>query len=354
MSNINNYGFTDFYEKQVEEFGLEYGELITARVIEVQKEKYRIVNEIGEKWAILKGSVFYNDTINSVYPAVGDFVLVKQNPYGDDIIYKVFERKTKFSRLDSHYGKEQIVAANFDYIFIMTSLNHDFNVKRLERYLTSAWQSGGIPVIILTKMDLVEDVSSEREELDNIAFGVDIIGVSSFTGEGIEDLKKYIQPTKTIVFLGSSGVGKSSLVNAIAEEEIMAVNDIRNDDSKGRHTTTHRQLIMLENGTMIIDTPGMRELGMWGISDGLDSAFSEIEEISVKCKFKDCNHKNEPGCAIKEALKNGELSRERWDNYIKLKKEARYAEKKESINAMLKEKAHHKKISKFQKEFYKK
>lgn len=354
MSNINNYGFTDFYEKQVEEFGLEYGELITARVIEVQKEKYRIVNEIGEKWAILKGSVFYNDTINSVYPAVGDFVLVKQNPYGDDIIYKVFERKTKFSRLDSHYGKEQIVAANFDYIFIMTSLNHDFNVKRLERYLTSAWQSGGIPVIILTKMDLVEDVSSEREELDNIAFGVDIIGVSSFTGEGIEDLKKYIQPTKTIVFLGSSGVGKSSLVNAIAEEEIMTVNDIRDDDSKGRHTTTHRQLIMLENGTMIIDTPGMRELGMWGISDGLDSAFSEIEEISVKCKFKDCNHKNEPGCAIKEALKNGELSRERWDNYIKLKKEARYAEKKESINAMLKEKAHHKKISKFQKEFYKK
>lgn len=354
MSNINNYGFTDFYEKQVEEFGLEYGELITARVIEVQKEKYRIVNEIGEKWAILKGSVFYNDTINSVYPAVGDFVLVKQNPYGDDIIYKVFERKTKFSRLDSHYGKEQIVAANFDYIFIMTSLNHDFNVKRLERYLTSAWQSGGIPVIILTKMDLVEDVSSEREELDNIAFGVDIIGVSSFTGEGIEDLKKYIQPTKTIVFLGSSGVGKSSLVNAIAEEEIMTVNDIRDDDSKGRHTTTHRQLIMLENGTMIIDTPGMRELGMWGISDGLDSAFSEIEEISAKCKFKDCNHKNEPGCAIKEALKNGELSRERWDNYIKLKKEARYAEKKESINAMLKEKAHHKKISKFQKEFYKK
>lgn len=354
MSNIENYGFTDFYEKQVEEFGLEYGELIPARVIEVQKEKYRIVNEIGEKWAILKGSVFYNDTISSVYPAVGDFVLVKQNPYGDDIIYKVFERKTKFSRLDSHYGKEQIVAANFDYIFIMTSLNHDFNVKRLERYLTSAWQSGGIPVIILTKMDLVEDISSEREELDNIAFGVDIIGVSSFTGEGIEDLKKYIQPTKTIVFLGSSGVGKSSLVNAIAEEEIMTVNDIRDDDSKGRHTTTHRQLIMLENGTMIIDTPGMRELGMWGISDGLDSTFSEIDELSTNCKFKDCSHKSEPGCAIRDALKSGELSSERWDNYIKLKKEVRYAEKKERINAMLKDKAHQKKISKFQKEFYKK
>lgn len=353
MSNINNYGFTDFYQEQVQQLILEDRELIPGRVIEAHKEKYKIINEFGEKNASLKGSVFYYNDLNIEYPAVGDFVLVKQNPYGEDIIYKVLERKTKFSRLDSFYGKEQIVATNFDYVFIMTSLNQDFNINRIERYLAAAWQSGAIPVIILTKMDLVDDISGQIGELEEIAIGVDIIAVSSITGEGIDDLKKYIIPYKTIVFLGSSGVGKSSLVNAIAEEEIMKVSSIRDDDSKGRHTTTHRQLIMLKNGTMIIDTPGMRELGMWSVSDGIDNTFSEIEDLSRICKFKDCSHEKEPGCAVKQALKSGELPKERWLNYLKLKKEARYAESKENINARLKEKANNKKIAKFQKEFYK-
>lgn len=353
MNNkIKNYGYTEFYQNQIQTLNMS-DELIPARVTEVHREQYKIVTELGENNAKLKGSVFYYDEQDSEYPAVGDFVLVKRNPQGEDIIYKVLTRKSKFSRMDTFYEKEQIVAANFDYVFIMTSLNYDFNIKRIERYLTIAWESGAIPVIILTKLDLCFNYDEYIKELESIAIGVPIIAVSSLTGEGLNELENYIKPFKTIVFLGSSGVGKSSLVNAIAREDIMKVNDIREDDSKGRHTTTHRQLVMLKNGTMIIDTPGMRELGMWNVAEGLSETFSDIETLAGKCKFRDCQHKTEPGCAVKVALKNGELSKERWNNYVKLKKEVKFAELKENTNMRLKEKARQKGIGKFQKELKK-
>ena len=252
--------------------------------------------------------------------------------------------------MDTWNSKEQVVATNFDYVFIITSLNHDFNIKKIERYLASAWQSGGTPIIILTKSDLCHDYSVYEEQLEDVAIGVPIFAVSSLTGEGLAELENYIKPSSTIVFLGSSGVGKSSLVNAIAGEDIMKVNDIRDDDSKGRHTTTHRQLIMLENGTMIIDTPGMRELGLWHVSEGLSTTFSDIEEIASRCKFGDCSHNTEPKCAVREAIENGELSTGRWNNYIKLEKEARFAEKKENISVRLKDKAKQKIINKFQRD----
>lgn len=354
MNNIiEKYGYTDFYKTQEEKFSTLDKNLIPGRVIEVQREQYKIITNEGESAAKLKGSLFYNEEIVNTYPAVGDFVLVKHNPYGEDIIYQVLERKSKFSRLDSFNGIEQIVATNFDYVFIMTSLNHDFNIKRLDRYLASAWQSGALPVIVLTKADLCLDYSSYLEQIEQVAFGVSVIPISSVTGEGINRLGEFIRPGKTIVFLGSSGVGKSSLVNAVAGEEIMKVNDIREDDSKGRHTTTHRQLIMLQSGTMIIDTPGMRELGMWNVAEGLDTTFNDIEELATQCRFNDCSHENEPGCAVKAALKSGELSEDRWKSYLKLKKESEFAERKESLNARLKEKARNKSISKFQKQFQK-
>lgn len=183
-------------------------------------------------------------------------------------------------------------------------------------------------MIILTKADLVDDFSRQIHEAQKAAAGVCVHAVSAVTGFGLEVLSEYLKPCKTIVFLGSSGVGKSSLVNALAGEELMAVNEIREDDSKGRHTTTHRQLLMLKNGAMIIDTPGMRELGMWNVSTGLGEAFSDVEQYFGRCRFFDCQHKTEPGCAVKAAIENGELPLERWNSYISLKREAKFADDK--------------------------
>lgn len=347
--SIKNYGYSDFYERQREDINLSEKELIVGRVIEVQKDQYKIVTEFGEKNAKLKGSLFYNSEISSVYPAVGDFVLAKYNPIGEDIIYEVFERKSKFSRMDSFNRIEQLVATNFDYVCIVTSLNDDFNINRIERYLVTAWQSGATPIIILTKSDLCSDCIEKKMMVEGIAIGVHVIVVSSFTGDGIDELKEIIKPGETVVFLGSSGVGKSSLVNSISGEEIMKVNGIREGDSKGRHTTTHRQLIMLKNGTMIIDTPGMRELEMWAVEEGVDSAFEEINELSNRCKFRDCKHENEQGCAVKIALENGDISQERWKNYLKLKREARFARQKENSNLRLQQKSKNKAMSKLAK-----
>jgi ribosome biogenesis GTPase len=248
------------------------------------------------------------------------------------MIYETLKRESSFSRTaassdknkELHNQHEQLVAANFDYVFIMQSLNNNFNLNRIERYLSLAWESGGIPVIILTKSDLVSDVQKYMDEVKSIAFGVDVYAISCITKKGLEDIKKYFDKGNTICFLGSSGVGKSTLVNTLCGEEVMKTSEIREEDSRGRHTTTSRNLIMLPNGAMIIDTPGMRELGMWNASEGISKTFSDIEELTKMCKYSDCTHTNEPGCRILEAIENNELDKERFEQYIKLQKESAY------------------------------
>ena len=310
--NINDYGTVP-----------NYGNLpgIPARVTAVHKERYEIVCEHGVTHARLKTKEYYVETQD--FPTTGDFVMINYIENGDSQIIATLPRRTFFSRREpGPIPRDQAVAANFDYVFIMQSLNLDFNPKRLERYLTLAWQSGATPVILLTKADLVEDYWEYLTQVERICAGVNVHVVSAHTGYGLQRLNSYLQPGKTVVFLGSSGVGKSSLVNALAGEEIMAVKAIREDDSKGRHTTTHRQLIRLQSGVMIIDTPGMRELGMWDVSDGIGDAFADVERFMGKCRFSDCRHESEPGCAIKAAIASGELDIHRWESYQKLKAEA--------------------------------
>lgn len=324
--DLREYGFMP---EMMEEMDIVLDEpaVMLARVISVHRERYQLVCEHGEIYARLKTKEYYLDL--EEFPTTGDFVVIYYIPNGDSQIIKTLPRRTFFSRLDPTPGRgEQAVAANFDYVFVMQSLNHDFNEKRLERYMTLAWQSGAVPVIVLTKADLVENSEGYVSRIELLAPGVEVHLVSAKTGYGVETIEKYLQPGKTVVFLGSSGVGKSSLVNVLVGEEIMRVNDIREDDSKGRHTTTHRQLIMLGSGAMIIDTPGMRGLGMWDVSTGLGEAFQDVEQYLGKCRFADCKHMTEPGCAIKEAIADGRLSQERFVSYCKLKKEARYSEDK--------------------------
>jgi len=334
MIEIKDYGFKQNLLK--EKYMLEG--LLPARITQVHRELYKAVSQYGEGNARLKGSLLNRTVTAEDYPAVGDYVLIKYNEQGDSTIVKVLDRISKFSRPDySGHGAgyvktilEQVVAANFDYVFILASLNYDFNINRILRYITVAWESGGIPIVLLTKADLAEDYTKQLKLVRSQAVGVEVIAVSAVTGLGLDKLSEYMKPAKTIVFLGSSGVGKSTMVNALAGEEIMTVNTIREDDSKGQHTTTHRQLILLKNGVMIIDTPGMRELGMWDIGEGLGETFSDIEELFANCRFSNCTHRNEPGCAVLASLENNTLEYSRWKNYLQLKNEAKFTDNKAS------------------------
>jgi ribosome biogenesis GTPase len=216
----------------------------------------------------------------------------------------------------------QVVAANIDTVFVVTAFGFDLNPRRLERYLTSAWDSGSAPVVVVNKIDTADDPMAELLEIEPVTMGVSVHAVSAVTADGLDALDQYLQTGKTIALLGSSGVGKSTLVNRFAGREVLATADI-SAGGRGRHTTSHRELVPLPSGAVLLDTPGMRELQLWAGEEVLDTTFSEISELAAQCKFSDCAHKTEPGCAIRRALNDGTLSRERWASYQKLQREAR-------------------------------
>ena len=298
---------------------------LRARVIAQEKGIYRISNGTDVKPASVSGKYRYEAATVSDYPAVGDYVIAEW-PEDDSnaVIRSLFPRKSCFIRKAAGSGKqEQVVAANIDTVFICMSLNNNFNIRRLERYLSLTYDSGATPVVILTKADLCGDVAGKIAEAQSAAPGVDVLAVSSLVGE-YNAVLKYILHGKTVAFLGSSGVGKSTLINKLTGIDLIATREVGNDD-KGRHTTTHRELIALENGAFVIDTPGMRELGMWDNDGGIDTAFRDIEALSHACRFSDCSHTTEPGCAVRAALADGTLDGARWESYRKLKTENEFA-----------------------------
>lgn len=300
-----------------------------ARITSVHKDLFGFSCQKDSGYARIKRGNYPKGAKN--FPTVGDWVILDYQKLDHSLILKTLPRKSVFARLDSasNGNKNQLVAANFDYVFIMQSLDRDFNLRRLERYLALAWQSGGSPVVLLTKADVAEDYAHQIAAAQRIAIGTSVHAISALTGEGIDCLSQYLQPGKTVVLLGSSGVGKSTLLNHLAGEERMDTYEVRERDHRGRHTTSHRQLIDLTNGATIIDTPGMREVGLWESAEGLSKSFSDVEGYFGQCKFNDCQHQSEPGCAIKEAIRIGELSPERWESYLKLLVESRFTQDKD-------------------------
>ena len=293
---------------------------VPARILTQHKERYEIVCPGGFAFARLKTGAYYAG--EERFPTVGDYVMVKEIENGDSQILSTLPPRSLFSRRDPFLQREQAVAANFDSVFILQSMNQNFNLRRMERYLALAWQSGADPVIVMTKADLTAERAAFLTQAEHAAPGVAVHAVSARTGDGMDALSPYLQPGRTLVFLGSSGVGKSSLVNALAGEEIMETASVREADGRGRHTTTRRQLIRLRSGVLVIDTPGMRELGMVEASEGLESTFADVEALLGKCRFSDCRHEREPGCAIRAALAAGELDPARWESYRKLQAQA--------------------------------
>lgn len=304
------------------------------RVIEVRKNSFVLDCREREIPARLKGS-FYDQTTET-WPVVGDWVRFLDNPEGDSLILSVCGRKSFLQRLDTaKTGAIQAMAANVDYCFIVTALNGDYSYNRIARYASVALQGGAVPVLILTKADLCQDAERYLREAETISDKLQAHAVSALHGTGLEALREYFVPGTTICLMGSSGVGKSTLINALAGEEIMKTGDVRQRDAKGRHTTTHRQLIRLKNGVSLIDTPGMREMGMAETGDGIDDAFSDILELASRCRFRNCSHRSEPGCAVKAALTSGELSRERLRLYESLAAEnADHSARKKQISQL--------------------
>jgi ribosome biogenesis GTPase / thiamine phosphate phosphatase len=346
--NLIDLGWNQYFEKHFEPYKLQ--NLIPARITQEHKNIYMAIDDGGEILAEVSGKFRHLTDSRGGFPAVGDWVGLTRREDNRATIHALLPRKSAFVRkVAGVETEEQVVAANIDTVFIVCGLDSNYRLRRIERYLTLTWESGAVPVVLLNKCDICQNLADRTSEVETLAIGVSVHAISAKDGIGLEALGSYLTPGRTAAFLGSSGVGKSSIINCLLGDERLAVNDVREDDSRGRHTTTSRELLLLPDGGIVIDTPGMRELQVWGDDEGLRQTFDDIESLAAECRFRDCGHLKEPGCAVRTAIDSGKLDPNRFQSYLKLKKEIEYLAARQVMKANAAEKLKWKQISQYQK-----
>ncbi|UCD95450.1 MAG: ribosome small subunit-dependent GTPase A [Candidatus Zixiibacteriota bacterium] len=343
--NLNDLGWNNFFNLSFQQYN--QSGCVPARIARQDRQAYFAYCEAGDLIAELSGKMRYEAADRSELPTVGDWVAINaQSTGGRGTIQAVLPRKSCFSRKVAGFTtEEQALAANVDTVFLVTDLDSDFNLRRSERYLTVAWDSGAVPVVLLNKADLCDDVGKFTAKINSVAFGVPIYPVSAARGDGLESLNEYLTAGSTIAFLGSSGVGKSTLINRLLGTDRLKTRDVRSHDGRGRHTTTWRELILLPNGAAVIDTPGLREVQLWTDEDSLGKTFDDVEVLSSQCRFRDCSHIKEPGCAVREAIRSGRLDPARLKSFLKMQKELRHLSTRKDQRARLEERDKWKKIA---------
>lgn len=314
--------------------------LVAGRVVRQERGLLTVQTPERRYLARPAGRLLHQARGAEALPTIGDWVaLVLPSGEGEALLHEVLPRQSVLMRREAGSEHEgQLIAANLDVVFLVAGLDGNFNPRRIERALTVAWNSGAAPVVVLSKADLEPEVSSRVEEVEALAPGVPVLALSAKRGEGLEALRAQLPAGKTGALLGSSGVGKSTLVNQLLGEARLATQEVREEDDKGRHTTTHRELFVLPHGGLLIDGPGMRELGLWGDEEGLEQAFADLQELAEGCRFRDCGHQGEPGCAVREAVKTGALSAERLESFEKLRREQAYHARQTSPTAQREQK----------------
>jgi len=343
--DLKAFGWDEFFEANFKTYaGSGY---TSGRVALEHKNLFRVHTQHGEVPAEISGKLRHEAVNRRELPAVGDWVVIRSRPEGGRVmIHAVLPRRTSFVRkIAGSRTEEQIVGANIDTVFLLTSLNHDFSLRRIERYLIIAWESGANPIIILSKSDLCDRVAETVAEVQSVARGVPIYAISVVTVDGLEAIAQYFKCGQTVALLGSSGVGKSTLINHLTGDDHLKVQTVREHDDRGRHTTTHRELILLPGGGLVLDTPGMRELQLWDGEESLQLVFADIEALAEKCFFSDCHHQDEPRCAVREALGAGTIETGRYESYEKLQKELKYLVRRRDKLSEITEKKKWKKLS---------
>ncbi len=320
--DLETIGWNSFFKESFSQYKNQ--EFIPGRITQVQRKNCIAFTEIGEINAKVSGKFRFNASEKGSYPAVGDWVAIKKDPKNDvGLIQAVLPRKSKISRkVIGKITQEQVIVANVDIIWIVVGLDNDFSIERIERYLTLVSESGANPVIILNKSDLCTDINKKIEEVRNLSPDVPIHELSAELNQGLNILNQYLVKSQTIALVGSSGAGKSTIINKLLGIDRQKVGAVRESDSRGRHITTYREMIIFPTGGIIIDNPGMKEIQLWFKGKDLADTFKDIEDIALSCKFTNCNHKTEPGCAVKSSLESGDLNTRRYQHYLTLNKEA--------------------------------